>query len=79
MKIDQTTVTGATILFIFTTIFFSFIAITTNPNFLQGDDKKVNKLKAISVSVAISFLFTALMSYISIQADKKNLLKVKKM
>lgn len=72
MKIDQTTVVGAAILFIVTAMFTSFITITTKPSFCIKDDKKVNKLKAVSLSVTISLIFTSIISYISIKADTKN-------
>lgn len=77
MKIDQT-IAGSIILFIVSAVFFSFVSMSTNPAFLQGDDKKINKFKAISFSVGVSFLFTGVVTYISMKADKENLLKAKK-
>jgi Na+/proline symporter len=78
MKIDKTTIAGSIILFIVSSVFFSFVSIKTNPTFLQNKDEKSNKFKAISFSIGVSLLFTAVVAYISMKADKENLLKAKK-
>lgn len=78
MKIDKTTIAGSIILFTVSAVFFSFVSITTNPTFLQNKYKKSNKFKSISFSIGVSLLFTGVVAYISMKADKEKLLKAKK-
>lgn len=78
MKIDSGTIFGSIVLFIVTSIIVTFILSSMNPAYLQKPDKKINILKTITVSSAFSFIFTTIITIISLQVDKSNLQIVKK-
>jgi hypothetical protein len=72
--LDSGTISGSIILFIVTTIVITFILSQINPPYLQQKDiKKINKWKAVGGSTIISFIFTLLITIISIKVDKANL------
>jgi hypothetical protein len=75
MVIDSSTIIGAIILFITTTIFISFVITKTNPSYIQKDDNKPNILKSVGLSVVLSLLFTCIITYISLKVDKHNFVK----
>jgi succinate-acetate transporter protein len=78
MRIDSPTIVGATLLFTITVLFVSFVLTKIKPLYVQKSDKTVHVGKAIGIACAISFVFTVIMTYISIKVDKQNLLKAKK-
>lgn len=78
MTIDSSTITGSTFLFIVTTTFLSFVLVNIKPDYLQKQDKKINVPKAIGMAALISFLFTVVITYISVKVDKQNLQTTKK-
>lgn len=78
MTIDSSTIAGSTFLFIVTTTFLSFVLVKIKPVYLQKQDKKINVPKAIGMASLISFLFTIVITYISVKVDKQNLQTTKK-
>lgn len=77
--LDSGTISGSIILFIVTTIVITFIFSRINPPYLhQKNNKKINLWKAIGASSIISFIFTLLITIISVKVDKSNLKNAKK-
>lgn len=61
-----------------TTSILSFILPHMNISYLHKSNKKIDVLKVITLSVTISFIFTFIITIISIRVDKEILENTKK-
>jgi len=73
MSIDRATIFTSYILFSVTILFFTFVLINTNPNIVQDEDGNNSTLKSVGYSFIFSLIFTLIISYLSIRADRQKL------